>query len=62
MVTAVLLRRLQPRMRRREGLVSLWAASLGWGVGCTGVQLRGGDHTDLGWGAPDISQQGARVL
>ena len=41
-------------MSRREGPVSLWAASLGWGVGCTGVQLRGGDLTDLGWGAPDI--------
>lgn len=34
--------------------MSLWAASLGWGVGRMAGQLRGGDHTDLGRGAPDI--------
>lgn len=35
--------------------MSLWAASLGRGWAARGVQLRGGDHTDLRWGAPDIT-------
>ena len=44
-VPAVLLRWLQPRRRGGEGPMSLWAASLGWGVGCMAGPAQGwGSH------------------
>lgn len=53
-VPAVLLRWLQPQRRGGEGPCLYGQPAWGGGWAAWQVQLRGGDHTDLGRGAPDI--------